>query len=333
MNYLLQHSQCDTKKTDWSGYKCKTPVLVIFFNRPDCLTEVLKSLRRVRPSKVYFAQDGPRNTFDIEKIMKCRDIVEELIDWPCDVHTRYSEINLGCEENEYSGLKWAFENEDRLIILEDDVVGSVSFYRFCDELLERYACDYRINSINGFINVEYESPYSYVLCDIGSSCGWATWKRNFLNWDPSLNVMDDNYSRKLLEENLNLNKVMKPIWRSRFKSQHASYDGKCQGWESLYFISRAGFAQHCICSTRPLIQNVGLGPDALHGGSANLTKSQLASFNRPAEEIDFPLKHPKYLIHDYKLDFDSSKLAYNYHWWKRLIPESIKRILRRLRRL
>ena len=286
----------------------------------------------MRPSTIYLAQDGPRSEVDFENVDACRNIVSENIDWPCSVYTRYSESNLGCEQNEYSALKWAFENEDRLIILEDDVVGSVSFFRFCDELLEKYENDTRINSINGFINIEYESPYSYAVCDIGSSYGWATWKRNFDNWDPSLSIMKDPYSKKLLEQNYSLNKVMYPIWKKRLNEQYESYDGNCQGWESLYYIARAGFSQHCLCSTRPLIHNVGLGPNALHGGSAGMSKAVVESFKRPAEEIEFPLKHPKYLIHDYRLDFDSYKLAYNYKWWKKFIPQCVRDVVNSFRK-
>ena len=42
-----------------------------------------------------------------------------------------------------------FEKEDRGIVLEDDDVVSDSFFYFCEELLEKYKDDERINMICG----------------------------------------------------------------------------------------------------------------------------------------------------------------------------------------
>ena len=312
-------------------YKCKTAILIIFFNRPNCLREVLQSVRKVAPSVLYLAQDGCRNDSDRDNVLACQRLIDEYIDWPCEIKTRFSEVNLGCEENEYSGLKWVFENEERIIVLEDDVVPSISFYRFCDELLEKYKDDQRINAINGFLNVEYASPYSYVFCNIGASYGWATWRRCFNQWDPSLSICDNPHEYELLKQTYDLDYVMKPIWRNRIIEQHRTYDGKCQGWESLYYLSRVCYSQHCICSTKNLIKNVGIGSDALHGGSDNLPKKTIDLLMREGEELDFPLKHPPFIIHDYKLDIQSSKIAYNYKWWtmwKRYVPEGVKKIYR-----
>lgn len=307
-------------------YKCKTAVIIVFFNRPNCLREVIKSVRKVAPPVLYFAQDGCRDKDDFEKVLECQRIVEHEIDWDCIVKTRYSEANIGCEENEYTGIKWAFENEERLIILEDDVVPSVSFFRFCDELLEKYKDDQRINAINGFLNVDYQSPYSYVFCNIGSSYGWATWRRSFALWDPSIAICDNTHEYRLLKGILRQDFVMTKIWSKRIQTQHKLYDGRCQGWESLYFLSRACYSQHCICSTKNLIKNIGLGDDALHGGYKSLSRKQIAVFERDGVEIDFPLKHPPFIIHDYELDIASSKIACNYKWWKKFIPIKLKKL-------
>ena len=308
-------------------YICKTPVIVVFFNRPQCLKEVLLSLQKVKPPVLYFAQDGCRDLSDKEKVQECRDLINKFVTWDCKIYKRFSDINLGCEENEYSGIKWAFEKENKLIVLEDDVVASVSFYRFCDELLEKYEYDYRINSINGFINVDYSTPYSYVFCNIGSSYGWATWKRCFEQWDPSLKIIENDEETKKLKQIMALDNVMRPIWEKRIWSQHKLFDGKCQGWESLYYLSRVCFSQHCICCSKSLVKNIGLGSDALHGGRSSLSRSQIEVFEKDANEIEFPLKHPPYMIHDYELDIISSKVAYNYRWWKKIIPQFMKNMI------
>ena len=120
---------------------CDTAVLVIFFNRPNCLEETFAQVRKAKPKKLYLAQDGPRanNNEDTIKVLACRKIVED-IDWECEVHRNYSSVNHGCGLGPYHAIEWAFQAEDELIILEDDCVASQSFFRFCDEIHDYWKC-------------------------------------------------------------------------------------------------------------------------------------------------------------------------------------------------
>ena len=38
----------------------KTPILFLIFNRPDKTAVVFESIRKVKPSRLYVAADGPR---------------------------------------------------------------------------------------------------------------------------------------------------------------------------------------------------------------------------------------------------------------------------------
>ena len=40
-----------------------------------------------------------------------------------------------------SGISWVFSQVEEAIILEDDCVPHLSFFRFCEEMLERYRTD------------------------------------------------------------------------------------------------------------------------------------------------------------------------------------------------
>ena len=48
-----------------------------------------------------------------------------------------------------SGLDWVFEQVPEAIILEDDCLPHPTFFRFCEELLERYRDDQRVGMISG----------------------------------------------------------------------------------------------------------------------------------------------------------------------------------------
>ena len=154
------------------------PVLILFFNRPQQLSQVFEQVRKARPSKLFLYQDGPRGERDLPGIKACREVVDQ-IDWECEVHRKYQEKNYGCDPSEYISQKWAFSMVDKCIVLEDDDVPSVSFFTFCKEMLDRYEQDTRITMIAGFNNEEItpDVPYDYFFASTFSIWGWASWKR------------------------------------------------------------------------------------------------------------------------------------------------------------
>ena len=60
------------------------PVLILFFNRPQQLSQVFEQVKKARPSRLFLYQDGARNERDLAGIKACREIVSQ-IDWECEV--------------------------------------------------------------------------------------------------------------------------------------------------------------------------------------------------------------------------------------------------------
>ena len=82
-----------------SGFRLKTPVLLIIFNRPDTTRVVFEAIRKARPEKLYVAADGPRPHVlsDAVKCTEARKIVDS-VDWPCEVKRFFQDENLNCGE-------------------------------------------------------------------------------------------------------------------------------------------------------------------------------------------------------------------------------------------
>ena len=57
-----------------------TPILIITFNRPDFLKIVISVLEKIKPKKIYFKIDGPRqgNKNDEEQMKKILSINQML---------------------------------------------------------------------------------------------------------------------------------------------------------------------------------------------------------------------------------------------------------------
>ena len=132
-------------------------VLLIFFTRHEQFAQVFEQVRKAKPSRLFLYQDGPRpgRQDDIINIKKCRAIAEN-IDWDCEVHRLYQKKNVGVDPSGYIADTWAFSQTDKCIVLEDDVLPSVSFFSFCKKMLDKYENDDRIMLISGF-NVEEET--------------------------------------------------------------------------------------------------------------------------------------------------------------------------------
>ena len=280
--------------------KIDVPVLLIFFSRPGCFSQVFEQVKKARPSKLFLYQDGPRegNQKDIDGIKKCREIAEN-IDWDCEVHRFYQEKNIGCDPSEFIAQKWAFEHVDRCIILEDDDVPSQSFFPFCAELLERYKDDERINMICGMNNLEQvESPYSYLFTYTGSIWGWATWKRVADSWEGDYAFLDEGYDRAKLLDSL---KMRGMFTDHRLKTWEANRDSGVEHYETILGVGQYVNSRLNIVPTKNMIRNVGNTPEgSTHSatGIEMIPKGLRRIYTMNTYEIEFPLKHPKYVIED-----------------------------------
>ena len=127
-----------------------TPILFLIFNRPDTTKVVFERIREIKPSRLYVAADAPRQGKDKEAELcrQSRSIIDS-VDWPCEVKTLFREENLGCKKAISSAITWFFEQEEYGVILEDDCLPDLSFFRFCEELLIKYKDDERIGHIGG----------------------------------------------------------------------------------------------------------------------------------------------------------------------------------------
>ncbi len=162
------------------------PVLLIGFNRPDLLAEVIERVRVAHPDRIYLAVDGPRadRPAEADMVRECHALVERL-DWGCDVRTLFRPDNLGCGRAVSSAISWFFEHEESGIILEDDILPEPQFFDFVDVMLVRYRDDPRVAAVTGtnFVPPEHVSgPGAYRFSRVPVVWGWGTWRRTWASY-------------------------------------------------------------------------------------------------------------------------------------------------------
>lgn len=272
-------------------------VLILFFTRPEPLKKVFGEIRKARPSKLYLYQDGPRGEQDLAGIDACRKVVcDEEIDWECDVRRNYQTENAGCDPSNFNAQKWAFSLNDKCVIFEDDSIPSVTFIRFCKEMLDRYEHDERIVMIEGFNTDEItpDIPYDYFFTTVFSIWGWASWRRVIDQWDEHYTFLDDEYNMHQLEALVKERKYQKNFVKV---FQYHRSTGKAY-YETIFRASNLFNSGLSIMPRVNMINNIGATGDGVHiaGTNDDMPKGIRRLFTMGRYELKFPLKHPKYVI-------------------------------------
>jgi hypothetical protein len=274
------------------------PVVFCIFNRPQETLRVWEAIRSARPRRLYIVSDGPRPEVpgEADRVAACRAIAESA-DWPCSVEFDYADRNLGCGARIATGLDRVFSREERAVILEDDTVPAASFFRYCEELLERYADCPEILHINGRNNlVSWNTRNSYFFARRLNPWGWATWRRAWRHFALDIKPLSPE-EFELLIDALNDREHAEFIRYTANKYAGRNIDTWDIQW-SLSVLKRKGL---CIVPRTNLVENIGFGTGATH--TRNNADDMRAAV--PAASRKDDLEHPASVqYHSEGRDFD-----------------------------
>lgn len=276
-----------------------TPVLLMIFNRPEKTSQMFEVIRAVKPKKLYIHCDGPRigNKDDFQLVLETRQIVED-IDWPCDVHRLYQKKNLGCSLSGKTAWDWIFENEDRMIMIEDDAVVSYSFFPYCQELLEKYKDDERIAFIGGVnYGVKYGSYTYYFNKAPAATYSMATWRRVYNLYEYRIDTYKKIRNTKEFIDNFD-NKYIYYFYRKMFDN-FVKNGGNTYDIQMIYLTYKYNMLS--IIPNINLSSNIGLDYGGANNNINPNSRLALRFGNRPRFEID-QIIHPPTVEYNKKID-------------------------------
>ena len=267
------------------------PVLIIAFNRPDHLKTLIDRLREVQPANVFVAIDGPRNSADQAQVDECRALVH-TIDWTDNVHTQFQDTNLGCGKGVTAAITWFFDNVDRGIILEDDIIPEPSFFPFCIELLDRYEHDERVFAISGSNHVPEEAlqdpAAGYRFAQVTHVWGWATWRRTWIQHSLSLDAWYRRISPARFWRAAGSTLPGCLFWIGNFEAVRR---GDVDTWDyQLVFTSMVSGQLTAIANVN-LVTNVGFGDGATHTFHGDPGLMPVGVARLPSKPIPVQLDH------------------------------------------
>ena len=293
-------------------FQVRTPVAFIIFKRPDTTEKVFEAIRQAKPPKLLVIADGPRKDKPGEagKCAATRAILDR-VDWDCEVLKNYADVNMGCKQRVSSGLDWVFDNVEEAIILEDDCVPHSTFFKFCEELLEKYRDDERVMSITGtnLLDKWKSELQSYHFSYYFNCWGWATWKRVWDYYDIDMKLWLEPEIQNRVKDVIADDKQ----YLNRKKCLDSTYLGENNSWDYQFFFMCLMHSGLSITPSLNLVSNIGFTQEGTHTKLANDKRANL-----PLHLMTFPLKEPLGIAVDREYDYRRYKKVWERSLWKRI---------------
>lgn len=287
------------------GGVLNTPVLFLVFNRPDITAESFQAIRAARPARLYVAADGPREgkTGEVDLCNQVRAIATN-VDWPCEVKTLFRAGNLGCRHAVSDAINWFFVSEPEGIVLEDDCLASIDWFRFAKEMLERYRSDTRVMCVSAshFHGGSHTPESSYFFSRYNHCWGWASWRRAWAMYDSDMAAWSTLRGREWLRGVGYGSRGFATYWRNIFDTVRA---GRVDSWAYRWTFSCWAQSGLTVLPARNLVRNIGFGNDATHTGTG-----RSLDWAMPLEALDFPLRHPNLVSPDMAADIWTDRHVY-----------------------
>jgi hypothetical protein len=265
----------------------KLALIALFvYNRPWHTKKTIEALQKntlAPDSDLIIFSDGPKEFPDSQgKVSAVREYLKTINGFR-SIKIIEREKNIGLAKSVISGVDSVLSKNDRIIVLEDDMVSSRYFLKYMNEALDIYEKEDRVISVHAYIYpIRKKLPETFFLR--GADCwGWGTWRRG---WD-----LFESDGGKLLKE-LEGRKLTKEFdfsgsyrYTQMLKDQ---ISGKNDSWAIRWYASAFLNNKLTLYPGKSLINNIGFDGSGVHcvnNNSGNLEQVENAKIEVKKIEI------------------------------------------------
>lgn len=247
------------------------PVLIVTYARPEGVKRLLETSYASGAREIYIAIDGPRNDAVATKQLAIMNVIK---DFEADKHLTLRvwqrNSNLGVAVGVITAIDWFFQNVSAGLILEDDLVPSMDFFRFVNSGLEKYESNEEIFLIAGSrMNPEFQDRDTNDWSNYPMIWGWGTWRSRWLEMKSAF-ASDDGFTvTNFCSPRANFWKV----GASRAKS------GMVDTWDIPIAYFQWRHSKFSVIPPVNLVTNVGFDSVAAH------TSGEHFPLNHPIKEL------------------------------------------------
>ena len=244
--------------------KQKNAVLLLAYKRPRHTSLVLQQIANYFPEDLFIFIDGLSSEAS-ETDKAAHEKVTELarnFGGCSNLNICVSEKNCGSGMAMPTALTWAFEQTESLIILEDDILPSQSFFEFSSNALDYFAPLQNVKMISGNKYDFLPQNNLPILTKFSFTYGWATWRNRWEQYDFDLKTMSQTELNEILTQNLFTLDCIQRDWVSAIDKIKSG--GKLSFWDyqwQFYLWSSNGLS---VQPPRNLAENIGFGEGATH---------------------------------------------------------------------
>lgn len=292
------------------------PIIVFAYKRPGHLRRTLEALRanaEARDSAMVIACDGPRSPADQEACAEVQALARATTGF-ASVEVRVAPRNRGLAAAVIAGVTQMLERDDRVIVVEDDLLVSSHFLRYLNDGLACYAGDERVASIHAYTYPTRRAlPETFFLR--GADCwGWATWRRAWQGFEPDGRALLEALAARGLTRAFDLDGTY-PFSNMLAEQVAGHNDSWAVRWHASCFLAD----RLTLYPGRSLVHNIGTDASGTHGSDTAAFAQVLAA--EPVRVERIPLAPS-----------ESAREAFK-DFFRRSRPSLAERLQRRLARL
>lgn len=243
------------------------PVLIIAFQRPENLKEIVERCIANGVRHIYISVDGPPKNSQI-KIRNHNSIKSFLLDLRSNlsiqVSMRFSAHNVGCSANVLNSIDWFFSNEEFGAILEDDCIPEDSFFLFARSSLTILSENNEVKIAGGsqfYPGAERENA-DWMIGKYPIIWGWVTTRDNWVQLSSLMKIAINQNSHRL--DFLSASEDL--FWAAGLRRASLGFT---DAWDAVlaYVFHKKNFK--CLLPAVSLIRNVGNDDYAVHNMKDN----------------------------------------------------------------
>ena len=245
-----------------------TPIAFFAFNRPFHTYKTLKSLSNnllAKETEIFAFIDGPRNNTEIHLVNNVEKIIKSFSQEFKNITVNRASKNITAGTNIRNGISSVLLQNERVIVLEDDICVSKYFLDFMNMALKKYENQKKVWHINGF-NLPNSSKLTQD-CFFTRSMqfwGWGTWKDRWEKFkDDSLSTdpfyLISKFSKKDIKK-FNLDLKHNIHWSMVLANSNGTLPNTLDVFWYAFIFMNDGL---CLCPRISLTRNIG------HDGSGD----------------------------------------------------------------
>ncbi|MBN8759972.1 MAG: glycosyltransferase [Thiobacillus sp.] len=242
------------------------PVALFTYKRPDHTKATLEALARntaAAQTNLFVFSDGPKDANDSAAVAAVRGLVRSVTGFAA-VTLIERPSNMGLARSVITGVSELLEKNDRVIVLEDDLVTSQNFLAYMNDALDHYRDDPAAFSVTGhtfpepYLHTPKDYPFDTYASFRCSSWSWGTWRDRWqkIDWemDYFMAFCQDAAAQNAFNRGGHDMSAM-------LRLQH---EGKIDSWAIRFCYAHHANDMRCMYPTKTLVRNIGLDNSGTH---------------------------------------------------------------------